>query len=170
MCGLVVFRDGSGNGRDVTDLRSSVTAARDPAIRPTLQGVNANICVPDVCIANRMPEDAHLTASRLRKGTGADKSASGATRVAGTVNHKRKYEPEFPTVRIEEAHPGRTVTKAQLEGRGLEPHRSPTLSQLQRHQGRGRPVRASIVTAPAKRGRIMPSRSPARRRAATQRT
>jgi hypothetical protein len=64
-------------------------------------------------------EEAKDFSRRLRKGTGADKSASGATRVAGTVNYKRKYEPEFPTVRIEEAHPGRTVTKAQLEGRGL---------------------------------------------------
>ena len=56
---------------------------------------------------------------RLRRGVGADKSASGATRVAGTVNYKRDYEPEFPMVRIEDAHPGRIVTKAQLEGRGL---------------------------------------------------
>jgi len=63
--------------------------------------------------------DAKDFGRRLRKGTGADKSASGATRVAGTVNYKRKYEPDFPTVRIEEAHPGRVVTKAQLEGRGL---------------------------------------------------
>jgi len=64
-------------------------------------------------------EEAKDFSRRLRKGTGADKSASGATRVAGTVNYKRKYEPAFPTVRIEEAHPGRVVTKAQLEGRGL---------------------------------------------------
>lgn len=64
-------------------------------------------------------EEAKDFARRLRKGVGADKSASGATRVAGTVNYKRKYEPDFPMVRIEEAHPGRTVTKAQLEGRGL---------------------------------------------------
>ena len=29
---------------------------RDPAIRRNLQGVNANICVPDVCIANSVSE------------------------------------------------------------------------------------------------------------------
>jgi hypothetical protein len=63
--------------------------------------------------------DAKDFSRRLRKGAGADKSASGATRVAGTVNYKRKYEPDFPTVRIEKAHPGLIVTKAQLEGRGL---------------------------------------------------
>lgn len=47
-------------------------------------------------------------ARRLRKGTGADLSASGATRVAGTVNYKRKYEPDFPTVAVLSAFPGRT--------------------------------------------------------------
>lgn len=34
-------------------------------------------------------------ARRLRKGTGADLSASGATRIAGCPNYKRKYEPNF---------------------------------------------------------------------------
>jgi hypothetical protein len=52
-------------------------------------------------------------------------------------------------------------------GGGEAPHLSPTLLQLQSHQGRGQPARASIVTAPTKRGRIMPSRSLARRGAAT---
>lgn len=46
------------------------------------------------------PEEAKDFSRRLRKGAWADHSASGATRVAGTVNYKRKYEPDFPTVRI----------------------------------------------------------------------
>jgi hypothetical protein len=50
------------------------------------------------------PEEAKDSSRRLRKGTGADHSASGATRVAGTSNYKRKYEPNFPTVRIK-PHP-----------------------------------------------------------------
>jgi hypothetical protein len=58
-------------------------------------------------------------ARRLRKGTGADLSASGATRVAGTVNYKKKYEPGFPTVSIESAAPGRIVTPERLEQLGL---------------------------------------------------
>jgi hypothetical protein len=58
-------------------------------------------------------------ARRVRKGAGADPSASGATRVAGTVNYKRKYVPDYPTVRIMEAHPGRILTKEQLEGMGI---------------------------------------------------
>jgi hypothetical protein len=65
------------------------------------------------------PEEAKDFARRLRKGAGADHSASGATRVAGTANYKRKYEPDFPTVRINSTAPGRTVTKEQLEAMGL---------------------------------------------------
>ncbi|HEV8039082.1 MAG TPA: hypothetical protein VGP62_09480 [Bryobacteraceae bacterium] len=57
--------------------------------------------------------------SRLKRGTGADLSASGSVRLAGTGNYKRAYKPNFPTVAIEEAHPGRIVTPAQLESMGL---------------------------------------------------
>jgi hypothetical protein len=64
-------------------------------------------------------EEAKDFARRLRKGAGADHSASGATRVAGTTNYKRKYEPDFPTVRIDSATPGRIVAKEQLEAIGL---------------------------------------------------
>jgi len=58
-------------------------------------------------------------ARRLRRGTGADPNASGATRVAGSINFKRKYAPDFPTVSLLEATPKRTVTRSELEGLGL---------------------------------------------------
>jgi hypothetical protein len=58
-------------------------------------------------------------ARRLRKGTGADATASGATRVAGSLNFKTKYAPDFPRVRIASAQPGRTTTTAELEQLGL---------------------------------------------------
>ena len=58
-------------------------------------------------------------ARRLKIGTHADLTASGSVRVAGALNYKRKYAPNFPRVTIEEAHPGRIVTRAELEGRGL---------------------------------------------------
>jgi hypothetical protein len=58
-------------------------------------------------------------ARRLRRASGADPSASGATRVAGSVNFKRKYAPDFPTVRLREGTPHRTVTPADLEALGL---------------------------------------------------
>jgi len=56
---------------------------------------------------------------RLKKGMGADKTASGATRVAGSLNFKDKYAPNFPRVAIREAHPGRVTTPAALEQLGL---------------------------------------------------
>jgi len=64
-------------------------------------------------------EEAKDFARRLRKGAGADPSASGATRVAGTTNYKRKYEPDFPTVAICDSSPGRTMTTSQLDALGL---------------------------------------------------
>jgi hypothetical protein len=65
------------------------------------------------------PEETKDFSRRLRKGAGADHSASGATRVAGTTNYKRKYEMDFPMVRISASHPGLVVSKEQLEGMGL---------------------------------------------------
>ena len=57
--------------------------------------------------------------SRLKRGTGADLAASGSVRMAGTPNFKRKYAADFPMVAIEEIHPGRIVTREQLESMGL---------------------------------------------------
>jgi hypothetical protein len=73
------------------------------------------------------PEEAKDFARRLRKGAGADHSASGATRVAGTTNYKRKYEPDFPTVQISATAPGRIVTKERLEEMGLVAASEPEL-------------------------------------------
>ncbi len=69
---------------------------------------------------------------RVRRAVGGnDKSASHATRVAGTENFKAKYAPEFPTVSIVETHPGRVMTPDQLESIGLlappEPVKAPSL-------------------------------------------
>ena len=49
-------------------------------------------------------------ARRVRKGTGADATASGATRVAGSLNFKDKYAPDFPRVTIREARPGQLTS------------------------------------------------------------
>ncbi len=56
---------------------------------------------------------------RLRKGTGADPTASGATRIAGSYNFKAKHAPDFPQVRISTSNPGHITTRAQLEAAGL---------------------------------------------------
>jgi len=63
-------------------------------------------------------EDKDL-ARRLRKGTGADPTASGATRVAGSLNFKQKYAPDFPRVAIRAAHAGRVTSAAELDRLGL---------------------------------------------------
>jgi hypothetical protein len=52
---------------------------------------------------------------RLKKGVGADATASGATKIAGCVNFKDKYAPNFPRVSIRSAHPGHVSTPAALE-------------------------------------------------------
>jgi hypothetical protein len=64
-------------------------------------------------------EPAPDLARRLRQGSDADPSASRATRVAGSVNFKRKYAPDFPLVHIWEVTPRRTVTQAELEAMGM---------------------------------------------------
>jgi hypothetical protein len=58
-------------------------------------------------------------ARRVRRGTGADATASGATRVAGSLNFKDKYAPTFPRVAIHAAQPGRITNPAELERLGL---------------------------------------------------
>lgn len=58
-------------------------------------------------------------ARQLRRGSGADPSASGATRLAGSLNFKRQYAPDFPTVRLLAGAPQRIVTAGQLEALGL---------------------------------------------------
>lgn len=58
-------------------------------------------------------------ARHLRLGNGADPSASGATRLPGSLNYKRKYAPAFPLVRIRKATPQLVVTRFELEALDL---------------------------------------------------
>jgi len=57
--------------------------------------------------------------TRVRRGAGADHSATGATRIAGSLNFKTKYAPDFPVVEITRANPGSMTTAAALELAGL---------------------------------------------------
>lgn len=52
---------------------------------------------------------------RVRRGAGADKSATGATRISGSLNFKPHYAPEFPLVTLTHTNRGKTITIAQLE-------------------------------------------------------
>jgi len=58
-------------------------------------------------------------ARRVKRGVSADLSASGATKIVGSLNFKDKYAPDFPRVRIREAQPGRLTSPAELERLGL---------------------------------------------------
>jgi RepB DNA-primase from phage plasmid len=59
------------------------------------------------------------TGRRLRIRTGSDLTASGAARLAGTLNIKPKYEGAFPTVELFASAPGATCTRADLAEREL---------------------------------------------------
>jgi hypothetical protein len=56
---------------------------------------------------------------RLKKGVGADENASGAVRIAGSINFKEKYAPNFPRVQLVHVAPGLITSRAQLEALGV---------------------------------------------------
>jgi hypothetical protein len=60
-------------------------------------------------------ESAKAFRKRIRHGAGADKSATGATRISGSLNFKPHYAPEFPLVTLTQISRGKTITIAQLE-------------------------------------------------------
>jgi hypothetical protein len=64
-------------------------------------------------------EAAKLLRIRVRRGAGADHSATGAVRIAGSKNFKQKYAPAFPMIELVQVAAGRTVTTAALEKAGL---------------------------------------------------
>lgn len=81
--------------------------------------------------------------SRLKRGIGADKYVSGAVRMAGTVNYKRKYLPGFPTVALEEAKPGHRVTKNEIERLGLPAPAMPAPARQAQKENPASPLRCS---------------------------
>ena len=57
--------------------------------------------------------------TRVRRGAGADHSATGAVRIAGSLNFKAKYAPAFPVIVLGHVNPGRTIATDRLEEAGL---------------------------------------------------
>ena len=88
------------------------------------------------------PED---FSRRLRKGAGADATASGSTRIAGSLNFKGKYAPAFPRVEITHTNAGSVTTMAALEQGGFvaprEEPRSPRPAYTRPMTDSGRPSR-----------------------------
>lgn len=73
-------------------------------------------------------EAAKLFRTRVRRSAGADHSATGAVRIAGSKNFKQKYAPAFPIIELARINAGRTVTTATLEKAGLlAPREAPAL-------------------------------------------
>jgi RepB DNA-primase from phage plasmid len=98
-------------------------------------------------------------ARRLRKGAGADLSASGATRVSGSWNFKEKYAATgFPRVETVHVNPGRVVTRAELEALGVVTPPERTAPAIIRPARRQHGVRAwpsyqrCVANAPPVRG------------------
>ena len=95
-------------------------------------------------------------ARRLRKGAGADLTASGATRVSGSLNFKDKYAPDFPRVETVHSSPGRVATRAELEALGVvapEEIATPAVIRGHRTGPRGWPsYRRCLEGAPEKEG------------------
>jgi hypothetical protein len=91
-----------------------------------------------VAVEQGAPED---FSRRLRKGAGADPTASGSTRIAGSLNWKPKYAPAFPRVEIIHANAGNVTSLAALEQAGfVAPREAPKLPlpAAERFTARGR--------------------------------
>jgi hypothetical protein len=82
---------------------------------------------------------------RLKKATGADATASGATRIAGGFNFKLKYAPAFSRIEITHSKPGYVISCVALEQAGLvaarEEPRPPLPSYTRQTTVSGRPSR-----------------------------
>lgn len=97
------------------DLAPTPLARLAPAVFLTLQTSPGNFQAW-LAIDGTVDKD---FARRLRKGTEADPTASGATRVAGSLNFKDKYAPTFPRVAIGQVNSGHKTTPSELERLGL---------------------------------------------------
>ena len=82
-------------------------------------------------LAMQGPQDEDFI-RRVKRAAGADKTASGATRLAGSWNFKDKYAPNFPRVAIHAAEPGRIATADQLHQLGLVAAPEPMAEQPRR--------------------------------------
>src|ERR1700722_18897820 len=113
---VIIRPDGPGVAFvQLDDLKAEKLPPLAPAVFLALETSPGNF---QAWVAMPEAEDKDF-ARRLRKGTGADPTASGATRVAGSFNFKDKYAPVFPRVAIHQANLGRLARAAELERLGL---------------------------------------------------
>jgi hypothetical protein len=95
-------------------------------------------------------EAARQFKTRVRRGAAADQSATGATRIAGSLNFKSEYAPAFPRVEITNTNAGSMTTVAALEIAGLIAPRDEPLPPASVHREPLQPARkvAGQGTAP----------------------
>lgn len=90
-----------------------------------------------VAVSTEPQTDEKEVARNLRKTAGADLTASGATRLAGTQNFKEKYAPHYPTITIRSYEVGLVVSVQELNAKGLlttpTPQTSPTPRPIRRN-------------------------------------
>jgi hypothetical protein len=100
---------------------------------------------------------------RVKQACAGDLMASGAVRIAGSLNFKRKYAPNFPRVAITHAVPGLMTSREQLQQLGLvaAPDIAPPRRVPVSGQGRGSwpDYNACLAGAPANRDNSGPDRS-----------
>jgi len=113
---LIVRPHGPGvSFLQLDDLAGEQLARLAPAVFLTLETSPGNF---QAWIALRGNDDKNF-ARRVRRGTGADATASGATRVAGSLNFKDKYAPNFPQVALRAIQRGKFTSAAELDALGL---------------------------------------------------
>lgn len=125
------------------DLAADQLARLAPAVFLTLETSPGNF---QAWLALPGREDKEF-ARRVRRGTGADATASGATRVAGSLNFKDKYAPDFPRVTIRERRAGHRTSAAELERLGLvaPPEELPPLPPARAVSNRKWPIYAHAL-------------------------
>lgn len=57
--------------------------------------------------------------ARVRRGVGADPSATGTTQIAGSRNFKKRYAPDFPLIKIAQRDDGQVTLMAALDRAGF---------------------------------------------------
>jgi hypothetical protein len=97
------------------DLNSEKLARVAPAMFLSIETSPGNF---QAWLAMSGSEDKDFT-RRVKRGAEADMGVSGATRIAGSLNLKPKYAPNYPRVAIREVQAGHITDAAELERLGL---------------------------------------------------
>lgn len=102
---------------------------------------------------------------RVKKAVRSDPMASGSVRIAGSINFKHKYDPDFPRVVITHGSPGLLTSPEVLEARGAvaAPEPPPTVLLASERRLRGRKAwpdyEQCLAGAPPNQNKTGPDRS-----------